>query len=192
MVGSVKTWSMNRSHLEAGAIAVLRSPDYLEVCTIECLDPNGSWVVQGETFSGPMLPDMTLCKLIVIDNDRQYYLKFNQWKKSIKAGEVDSDKEVTFEVVPAKFVDGHYMNTCSLCYSSFMGHKRQPVCKTCCDANVHAKITIGKKEIKPATKPKRPRMFKPEIVKQLLIKAYHMGIEGKTAKQFYTWLNNIF
>jgi hypothetical protein len=191
MVGHVKTYAMDINSIEAGSIAVIRGTGLLDICTVQHLDPNGSWVVEGQHYSGPLTPEMTLCTLVVMSADNQYPLKFNQWKKSIKADEVDSEKEVTFEVNSAKFVEGHYSNTCSLCHSSFMAHKRQPVCKSCCDENTHAKILISKK-VKPA-KLKRPRLLSQDKAKTIARAAYTKGAFGNmTSETFEKWLDNQF
>lgn len=192
MVGHVKTFALNPESVEAGTIAILRGADIMDVCTVEHLDPGGSWVVNSSSYSGPMLPDMVLCKLVVMSDDAQYPLKFNQWKKSIKAGEVDNDEvTVQFEVVPAKFVQGHYMQTCSICHASFMAHKRQPICENCCKTNSSAKILVSNKKPKP--KPKRPRLVHPAKAKDIAIQAYNKGALNQcNPTELGEWLDKQF
>lgn len=36
--------------------------------------------------------------------------------------------------------DGSYSNICSLCSDVFVGHKRQPLCKSCCDSKIQIKL----------------------------------------------------
>jgi hypothetical protein len=176
--------------IEAGAIAVLGNMgEAVGIVTVDHINSQGNWVVAGD-WAGALCPTMRLCTLVVRDEDgKEYPLKFNQWKKSIKAGEVNTDKVVTFKLKPAKFVPGHYMKECSICTSQFLAHKRQPVCEECCNKNVSAQIILTKKEPKQATKVKRKRMMNPSTTKLIALEAYKKGVNGVSYKDMEKWLD---
>lgn len=190
MEGEVRLKPVDVKTIEAGTIAVLGNlGKAVGIVTVEHMDPDGRWVVAGD-WTGALCPTMKLCTLVVRDgNAKQYPLKFNQWKKSIKSGEVNTDKVVTFKLNPARFVSGNYMNECSLCTSQFIGHKRQPVCEDCCNKNVTAQIILTKKEPKQATKVKRKRIMNSSTTKLIAMEAYKKGVNGVSYKEMEKWLN---
>lgn len=196
MQGNVITQPLRVNTIEAGTIAVLKSKpvnqeeEILGMVTVDHINSEGHWSVSGQ-YSGTLKPYMTLCTLHVLDHlsNRTHPLKFNQWKKSIKSGEVDTDKVVTFKLNPARFVTGHYMNECSTCTSQFLGHKRQPVCEDCCNKNVTAQIILTKKEPKQATKVKRKRMISSSTTKLIALEAYKKGVNGVSYKEVEKYID---
>jgi len=185
MVGKVATVELNNNLLQAGAVVVIKNHALLEICTVLHVDQSGQWVIMGQSFDTMSVGarDM-LCKLVVTHEDGIYPLKFNQWDKAIKNREVDSTKEVTFELNAPKYKPGKYMKTCGSCEYHYMGARQQNICQKCNSKDVTAQIIITKQ-----AKPKRPRMAKPTISMQaLLATAYEMGKDGKNATQFNKWL----
>lgn len=197
MVGVVRTEELNSQDLESGSVVVFLDGDLIDIATLEHLTADGSWVVvlHNQAFQDPYVAPITarLCKLMVVADRGVYPLKFNQWAKSIKNGEVDSDKQVNFEIIPAKFKEGKHVKTCSTCFSHFMGGSRQPDCKKCCDENVTAQIKIEKK-----VKPKRPRMKSNDEIKALALTSFQMGVKAAALapndnrKAFDAWLEKQF
>jgi len=185
MTGKVITVELNNNLLESGAIVVIKNASLLEICTVLHIDQAGQWVVMGQSFDMMSIGARDeLCKLIVASDDKVYPLKFNQWDKAIKNSEVNSSKEVTFELVSQKFNPGKYLKNCSDCTTNYMGARNQLICKNCSDKDVTAKIIIGKQ-----IKPKRPRIIRQQSDMQMLLAtAYEMGKEGKNATQFNKWL----
>ena len=188
MEGSVITEELNTNKLEAGVIAVLKDKESLNICTIQHIDPSGHWVVMGTGFDNYAIPHSAeLCRLVVIADRGIYPLKFNQWAKAIQNSEVDTDKRVNFELVPAVFKEGKYIGTCNECTAQFLGGRNQPECKDCCDKDVTAKILVNK-----SIKPKRPRMLSPRKNKEIALNAFKHGKDGMTTEDFIKWLENQF
>ena len=191
MQGSVLTKPINVKDADAGTLGVLCIGEEVRgIVVVDHINRDGILAVTGD-YAGVMEPDMSLSTLVVLEHvsNQEYPLKFNQWKKSIKSSEVNSDKVVTFKLNPARFVSGNYMNECSLCTSQFIGHKRQPVCEDCCNKNVTAQIILTKKEPKQATKVKRKRMINPSTTKLIAMEAYKKGVNGVSYKEIEKWLN---
>lgn len=184
MVGKVITEELNNNLLQSGSVVVIKDHSLLEICTILHIAPSGQWVVLGQSFDTmEVSARMALCKLVVANETGVYPLKFNQWDKAIKNGEVDSDKEATFELIHPKFNTGTHIKVCQECEAQYMGARRQQVCMNCNSKDITAKI-IPSKQVRP----KRPRMTKPANIQALLATAYEMGKDGKNATQFNKWL----
>jgi hypothetical protein len=187
MVGKVTTVELNNNLLESGSVVVIKDHSLLEICTVLHIAPSGQWIVLGQSFDTMEVGVRTaLCKLVVANENGTYPLKFNQWDKAIKNGEVDSSKEITFELVSPKFNSGKYMKTCQGCQANYMGARAQNICKVCTAEDITAKIIITK-----VVKPKRPRMKQDKsltITQAMLTTAYEMGKDGKNATQFNKWL----
>jgi len=191
MKGHVRTEELNNRKLDAGGLVVLYDKETLEICTLQHIDPTGSWVVMGQTFDKLVVPARAeLCKLVILTDSGVYPLKFNQWDKSIKNGEVNSDESVTFELTPvSKYKEGKYIKMCTVCSGQFMGGKNQGPCRKCSDSDVTAQIKINKK-----VKPKRPRMITPAEHKErcttVAIAARKMHM--MPAHEFNKWLEKQF
>lgn len=166
--GLVKTLAIDAKSLMEGTMCILDNSEMYGLCTLQHLDTNGEWVIEYKTESltiiGQIPPGATLCSLQVEDTntDDKYPLKFNQWQAAIRSGEINSTFVVKFEVLPIKFIDGNYHQTCSLCNSSFLAHKRQPLCMDCCIQHSIAKIMVNDKP-KAVKKPK-PKMYPESVV----------------------------
>ena len=193
----VITKEVNQSFLESGALIILKDDNILELCTILHLDQSGSWAVMGQSFDRKIIdsPTAELCHLVVTNGKRNYALKFNQWHKAIENGEVNSDKTVNVELIPAtKFKKGVYIRECD-CTASFMGGKGQYLCKKCNDKDVIAKILPGggwrTNKSKPV-KTKRPRMLSPNEAKLLATAAHSLGKLGQSTEDFEEWLEKQF
>ena len=192
MEGFVITEELNTNSLEAGVICVLKDKGMLQLCTIQHIDPSGHWVVMGAGFDNYAVPlDAQLCKLVVITDSRVFPLKFNQWKKAIQNKEVETDRLVSFELIPAVFKEGKYIKDCRECTAQFLGNRSQTECKECCDKDVTAKIIINK-----SIKPKRPRVKSVIDIKALALTSFQMGsLTPKSAdeiKTFNKWLDKQF
>jgi hypothetical protein len=189
MKGYVRTEELNVRKLNAGGIVILYDKDILEICTLQHIDSSGSWTVMGQTFDQLVVPARAeLCKLVILTDSGAYPLKFSQWDKAIKNGEVNKDKLVTFELTPVtKYKEGKYIKTCTTCSSQFMGGRGQGPCRKCSDADVTAQIKIEKK-----VKPKRPRMISPQKNKEIALNAFQHGRDGLAIEEFVKWLENQF
>ena len=145
--GHVITVPMKASQIASGTVAVLKNLDEYTLCTVQHLTAEGEWSIEWSHVNGPVPPNGVLCTLMAWDteSDMKWPIKLNQWKASLKSGEINSLVFVEFEVNPAKFVEGHYNQICSFCNASFVGYKRQPVCRECCDTFSTARIITDKK-----------------------------------------------
>lgn len=191
MVGYVRTEEFNNNSLESGSIVVYHDGNILEICAVMHLNPEGSWVITGQTFDELIVPvSGALCKLVVLTDRGKYPLKFNQWDKAIRNSEVNSDNSVEFDLVPInKFKEGNLIKTCPPCGTQFMGNGRQKLCRDCSDAEVIAQIKVKKK-----SKPKRPRMMTPAEHKERCIAVAHAArkMHMMPAHEFNKWLEKQF
>lgn len=193
MVGCVITKSLD--DVESGSIGVVMTSvgQIKGICTVEHITSQGEFYVTGE-YEGELSSQIQLYKLMVKQDYKVYPLKFNQWKKSIKAGEVNTNKEVNFELKPLKFVKGNYRRECYECGTDFLAHKKQPYCKDCCNRNAVARIVINKPKLKSANKinTRRNKMLNSSTAKLIATEAYKHGIAGKSFKFFESWLKKQF
>ena len=185
MKGVIRTEELNINTLGADVVAVLEDKDTLQIVTIKHISFTGDWIVMGEKLDNYAVPTSAkLSKLVIVSNTGTYPLKFNQWAKAIQAKEVNSDKEIEFESISAKFKEGKYINTCSECSAQFLGAKKQPTCEICCKKIVTAKVIN--------VKPKRPRLISLKIAKEIAINAYLKGKNLLSRTDFEKWLKNQF
>jgi hypothetical protein len=189
MKGYVRTEECNSRDLESGTIVVYHNKDVLEICAVMHFNPDGDWVITGQTFDELVVPvEAELCKLIILTDSNMYPLKFNQWDKAIKNGEVNSDKSVNFELTPVnKFKEGKRIRACDVCETSFMGGGTQFQCRKCNDADAVAQIKVNKK-----VKPKRPRMLTPDQAKLIARESYGQGYDEVPGEEFEEWLEKQF
>lgn len=154
--GRVITVPLANEAIDSGIIAILSNEGEYSLCTVQHLTPEGDWFIEYKGIHSLIPPYAKLCTLQAqsIRSDECWPVKLNQWKASIKSGEINSEKIVEFEVVHAKFVEGYYNQICSLCSSSFTAHKRQPLCRECCEKNAVARIVFPQKT-KPVKKTKK-------------------------------------
>jgi hypothetical protein len=153
MVGTVVTNAFDKDKLFAGAVVlVVKGGKPLGISTIIHVNKDGQFVVQGEHFSGTIDDTMVLSTVDVKDDRGNCYpLKFSQWNKSFKAGEINNPmKPVEFILEPLKFLHGHYRRECFECGADFIASKRQPYCQNCCEANKIGKIILTKAKSKTA------------------------------------------
>ena len=161
--GRVITVPLDDKDISSGTIAVLDVLGEYILCTVEHMTIDGEWSIVWSHVNGPVPPDGKLCTLMAQEllTFDQWPIKLNQWKSAVKSGEINAGEVVDFEVIPAKFVEGFYNQVCSLCNASFVGHKRQPTCRECCDANAAARIITNKK---PTKKLKKAKTYSESIV----------------------------
>lgn len=184
MTGIIITDELNMRYLEAGAIAVMACGDDLQIVTVKHIDPNADWVVMTDAMIDVKVSiEARLCKLMVVSPNGTYPLKFNQWANAIRNKEVDTAKQVAFELAIPKFKHGHHVQVCSYCNSHFLGAIRQPICSHCNDDNKTARIIISKAPII-----RRPRLITPIVIHDIATQAYHLGKTTMTPSEFHTWL----
>lgn len=181
--GYVTTVPMEADQIVSGTIAVLSNLGTYTLCTVKHITAEGYWSIHSSHNNGPVPPEGTLCILIIKDKDtdEQWPIKLNQWKPVVRSGEINVDQVVDFEVIPTKFVEGFYNNICSLCNASFVGHKRQPICRECCDANAAARIiTAGQKK---TAKKKKAKTYPEGTVMSAFIAGSLGGQDWETWKK---------
>jgi len=193
MEGSIITQEHNMFKIDAGMICVLREQDLLRLVTVQHYSHDDRWVVAGDNFAEYKVPlDAMLCKLVIVDDKGTYPLKLNQWKKAIKNEEVNSDKVLTFELIPTIFKTGKSINTCIECTAQFLGGRNQSICQGCCDEDVVARIVISNQSVKP----KRPRVKSTADIKALALTSFQMGSQKPKStadiKTFNVWLDKQF
>jgi hypothetical protein len=193
MEGYLRTEELNNNELEAGKIVVYRREHIVEICTVMHINPEGVWVITGQTFADLAVPVAAeLCKLVILTDSNAYPLKFSQWDKAIKNGEVNSDEKVIFKTIPSdKFKEGKYIRVCDVCTANFMASKTQYQCRNCNDADVTAQISKVKE-----VKTKRPRMKSTIEIKALALTSFQMGSSTPKStedlKVFNVWLDKQF
>lgn len=196
MKGSVKTFTEDLDDVEAGSVGILKkNNNILGICTIMHVDnKSGNWMAEVDDGSNVIIDsDHTFCSLIIQDssNDNVIYpLKFNQWRKSLKANEVDSGKIIEYVTIPVKYYKGTNLKECSNCHAHYYASRNQSLCKDCCDLFATAKIILTKPKQKATVKPKRKRMFSASQVKLIAIEAYKKGSStNESYDSFERWLN---
>lgn len=193
MKGYVRTEEFNENDLESGTIVIYKNENILEICAVMHLNPDGLWIITGQTFDEQVVSaSAQLCNLVILTDSNMYPLKFNQWDKAIQNGEVNSDKTVDFELIPVtKFKEGKRIRVCDCCEKNFMGGGTQYQCKKCNDADVVAQIQVNKK-----VKSKRPRIKSTDEIKALALTSYQMGQrannDAASRGAFDRWLEKQF
>ena len=184
MKGQVRTDELNMKSIYAGTVAILNNKNTFEIVTVQHIDSDGNWVVMGNQPDAYKVPiEAQLCRLVVTDASGTYPLKFNQWANAIRGKEINSDKIVEFELVPAKFKDGKHIRVCDTCTAHFLASRTQGTCKTCCNLDVTAKILINK-----TVKQEEPQMISLSQARRFAILAYGLGKTGSSSDYFDEWL----
>jgi hypothetical protein len=126
-----------------------------------------------------------LAELMVVTSEgKEYPLKFSQWENAIKAGEVDTGKQVYIHLQPFSFLRGNIMKKCSGCDATFVSAAEQLYCPLCCMNNEVAKVIPES----PYTVPKKRARLVPESkVKETAEAAWHEARRKhyKTFEEFY-------
>jgi len=183
MVGFVRTDELNMKSIQAGVVAILNNKNVFEIVTVQHITSHGDWVVMGNSPDAYSVPiEAQLCRLVVTDASGTYPLKFNQWANAIRSKEINSDKLVDFELVPAKFKDGKHIRVCDTCTAHFLGSRTQCTCRTCCNTDVTAKILITK------TVKQQESQISLSQARKFAILAYGLGKTGSSSEYFDEWL----
>jgi len=185
MKGLVKIEVINTKNICTGTVAVLNDKNSFEIVTVQHINKNGNWVVMGDRPDSFEITDAPLCRLVVESSSKTYPLKYNQWSNAIRNNEINSGKEVDFELIPIKFKEGKHVTVCDICTAHFLGSRSQYICKTCCNENVTAKILINK-----SVKQESLQTITVCKAQELIILAYNLGKTGTSSEKFDNWLKN--
>jgi hypothetical protein len=129
--------------------------------------------------------DDQLAELLVVTSEgKEYPLKFSQWENSIKAGEVDSDKQVRIQLQPFSFLRGNIMKKCKGCNAIFVSAPEQLFCPLCCMNNEVAKVVPN---IDSEVPKKRSRLVSQVKVREIAEAAWQEAKANnyKSFEEFY-------
>jgi len=169
--------------LEAGTVCLVFRENKYERITLLHMDRVGDWYVEGD-YAGKISSFRRLDKLSILTKDNTYPIAINEWKKIIKNNLIG--ESVMAELVPFKFKEGKYPQTCTECTSSFLAAKSQPFCRKCCNEMATAII----KTPEQSSINKRPRLIKASKIKEICMEAYDMLANHFLRRHEYEeWLN---
>jgi hypothetical protein len=127
--GQLITEPISTSLLEAGTVCLVEKDSKYQRITIEHIDPDGDWYVEGD-YTGKISKLRTLSRISILTKEQAYPIALKEWKKIIKRGLLGENVEAILK--PFKFKEGLNIQVCSECASHFEASKSQPFCKTCC------------------------------------------------------------
>ena len=155
--GQLITEPISTSELEAGTVCLINKDSQYQRVTIQHIDQDGDWHVEGD-YTGKISKLRDLLRISILTKEQTYPIALKEWKKIIKQKLLGEN--VKAKLKPYRFKTGTNIQTCTECTSSFVAAKSQPFCEQCCQEMSTALLAQKRRPI--PRKQFRPRGVDPE------------------------------